>query len=155
MDVLQTVCSWLSYVPHLACFSHFTDFLRIICNQFNTRYVRCDTCAEVSHVFSHYFTKQISRVLCCFTVKAVTLQNTKGFFHEEMNEITSQENSRNCKTCVGDSCTRTFFSWSRHEMRLWLFCKSSVAILKIKLLLREYDHIAACGTNCYLTAVNK
>ncbi len=78
------------------------------------KYVRCGTRVEVYHVLSRYSAKQISRVLCCFIVKMVTLQNTKGYSCKEVDEITSLtiawENTTNCKTCVGNSYAGTFFS---------------------------------------------
>ncbi len=45
---------------------------------------------SVCRGFSRYFTKQISCALFlhCFAIKVVTLQNTKGFSHEDVYEIT-------------------------------------------------------------------
>ncbi len=54
------------------------------------KYARCEVYVVVSHILSHYFIKQISRICIsrCFAVEVVTLWNTKGFSREEMDEIT-------------------------------------------------------------------
>ncbi len=70
------------------------------------KYARHESCVEISRVSSRYITKQISRVLCCFKVEAVTFQNTKGFSCDDVDEITLltivREINTNCKTCVGN-----------------------------------------------------
>ncbi len=86
---------------------------RQVYSQLSAKICKMQGSCRGSHVLSHYFTKQISRVSCCFAVEAVTLQNTKGFSHEEVDKITSltpaRENSTNCETCVGN-CVRVLFS---------------------------------------------
>ncbi len=55
----------------------------------------------------------VFRVSHCFAVEEVTLQNTRGLSHEEVDEITSlttaQENSTNCEMRVGNSRAHIFF----------------------------------------------
>ncbi len=64
------------------------------------------------HITSQYVLRMFR--VSCFAVEAETLQNTKGFSREEVDEIssltTAQENSTNCETFVGNSRACTFFS---------------------------------------------